>query len=358
MAQAGGLQSLLVCPPGSYRSADGGAAHDAEHALRRHWKRLHALGYRPRSTSPAAARRAAARGFVTYESPLWPRPAYCERRHGIRTIVDEPPGTCEPNGAVCDKYRISREYKFVWRHAFKAGVSSLSPYLSCNMLAMPAAGLLRQLPAPIPGYLHVGSARDPLLRFISAFQEVYFRLRLRPTGPCPHFNVTWLHRAISVASGAGRGCASAKDALHHTALRPVLEQESAPRLFVADVECGIRFPEAEHVLSQSLFLGGNTSVPQPLDMLLRIESLPSDLLRMKQRIGYLQDDKCPLQKKRVASQKPRGVPGRGLILRLLAQDSALLQSVCNIYMQDYLCLGYALPEGCQVAPELHAVERG
>ena len=238
--------ALLVCPPGRYRERVG--VDGAEATLRRHWQRLQALGYRPRSLSPAAAERSVARGFVTFESALWPRPAHCNVRRrgpGPHPIVDEPPGTCEPAGVQCDKYRVSRRYKFVWHHVWKGGTTALSPYLSCNMDAMPAAGLLRQLPAPIPGYLQVGSAREPLQRFVSAFQEVYLRLRIHSDGTrCVHRNVPWLRHASAAASGADGGCAAATEALNGTALLNVL------RRFVADLECATRFPAVEHLYSQ------------------------------------------------------------------------------------------------------------
>ena len=91
-------------------------------------------------------------------------------------------------------------------------------------------------------------------------------------------------------------------------------------------------------------------MPQPVDLLLRLETIQADLDRFKRAVGYSGRDACPLRSERVASQKPAAVPTGGLVRRLLASQPALLQSVCNIYIQDFLCLGYPLPEGCDVAP--------
>ena len=199
------ITPLLVCPPGRY----GASPSNASAQLRAHWRRLLALGYRPHDRHRGAAHRSLARGFVTFESGLWPRPAHCFTQRGLRLVRDVPPGTCEPDGRVCDKYRISRRFRFVWHHVWKGGTTSLSPYLSCNMDALPVAGLLRALPAPLPGYLQVGTAREPLQRFLSAFQEVYSRVRLKPRGArCLHRNVPWLRvamRANGTTSGGGIG---------------------------------------------------------------------------------------------------------------------------------------------------------
>ena len=272
-------------------------------------------------------------------------------------MLDEPPGTCEPVGTHCDKWRISRRYRFIWHHVWKGGTTSLSPYLSCNMYALPVAGLLRRLPAPPPGYLHVGTAREPLKRFLSAFQEVYARVRVRssssssstPGGEgtrCWHRRVPWLLVAMTrAAEPHPEVCAEADTALDAPSLRAVFRQ------FIADVECGTRFANGEHLYSQALFLGGNTSTPQPIDLLLRLESLETDLQTLKRAVGYAEPvDACPLRTERVASEKPRAVPASYALRSLLRDEPELLQSVCNVYMQDYICLGYPLPEGCRLLP--------
>ena len=196
-------------------------------------------------------------------------------------MLDEPPGTCEPDGVVCDKYRISHAHRFVWHHVWKSGTTALSPYLTCNFAAQPVAGLLRTLPAAdASGYLHVGTSREPLRRFVSAFQEVFDRVRVRrratssggsggvhgaatgsapiPTPPsragearsskCYHRKVPWVLVAMSHASRSPHPfvCTDADAPLEPAALRAVFRQ------FVADVECGTRFPNGERTASPCL----------------------------------------------------------------------------------------------------------
>ena len=356
----------LRCPPGAYAgNASAVAARLTQ--LRAHWQRLLELGYVPSGDKKAARRRAAARGFITYESSLWPRPAYCRSaRRSFRldrklpqSVVDEPPGTCEPNGTVCDKYRISHAFKFIWHHVWKGGTTSLSPYLTCNFQAEPTAGLLRTRPPPPADYLHVGTSREPLRRFISAFQEVYLRVRVRappppsqPAAPpppkCYHRNVPWM--LVAMRQSGHRHlhphvCTDASTALNRTALRALFRQ------FVADLECSTRFPNSEHLYSQALFLGANTSRPQRIDTLLRLESLAADVAQLKRAVGYgNRKDACPLTTERSAADKPRAVPHASTLLALLRDEPGLLQSVCNVYMQDFICLGYPLPKGCELLP--------
>jgi hypothetical protein len=370
-------RTLLRCPFGSYQGGRVAAA-EAHAKLTAHWERLVALGYRPLNVSNHARRRAVERGFVTYESPLWLRPAHCgmsRKARRPRPVVDEPPGTCEPDGVTCDKYRLSRAHRFVWHHVWKGGTTSLSPYLTCNMGAEPVPGLLRQQASSIAGYLHVGTARSPLPRFLSAFQEVFSRMRVRTAAEkCFHRHVPWLLVAMarslptaphSTASPAAPPhkihrarrrrrtrrmamtgpCTDPEATLNTSALRAILRQ------FIADVECSVRFPNGEHLYSQSLFLGGNASSPHPIDMLLRLETLDADLRLLKKRVGYGDTrDACPLKTERAAATKPRAVPTATLLLSLLRDEPELLQSLCNVYIQDFVCLGYALPDGCELLP--------
>ena len=37
------------------------------------------------------------------------------------------------------------------------------------------------------------------------------------------------------------------------------------------------------------------------------------------------------------------------------EEPALIQSLCNVYMQDFVCLGYPLPTGCELLPS-HAAQ--
>lgn len=229
------------------------------------------MGHQPLQADPGAAARG--RGFLTYEDRAWPKPAACrafwrrathpahpvhgQRRRGPRSlpVVPRPPGTCEPNGTRCDKWRISRSFRFIWHHVWKAGTTSLSPYLSCNFDALPVASLLRQLGGPVPGYLHVGTAREPLSRFVSGYQEVYFRDLAGSGSRCNHRQVPWLRVALDYAEGGTQSHAprAAGDAGRPKCPIGALGADGALRVleqFVSDVSCGVRFGNGEHLMSQ------------------------------------------------------------------------------------------------------------
>ena len=55
---------------------------------------------------------------------------------------------------------------------------------------------------------------------------------------------------------------------------------------------------------------------------------------------------------RSASEKPPAVPDRGWLRAVLAGTPGLLQSICNICMQDFICSDSATrePEGCELLP--------
>ena len=90
--------------------------------------------------------------------------------------------------------------------------------------------------------------------------------------------------------------------------------------------------------------------------MLRLEHLASDLDSLKTRLGWYGADgpskreSCPLTTERSATEKAIAVPRAPSLRALLAEEPALLQSVCNIYMQDFVCLGYPLPDGCELLP--------
>mmetsp|Transcript_39062 Transcript_39062/g.85859 ORF Transcript_39062/g.85859 Transcript_39062/m.85859 type:complete len:105 (-) Transcript_39062:265-579(-) len=102
------------------------------------------------------------------------------------------------------------------------------------------------------------------------------------------------------------------------------------------------------MLSQSLFLGGNTSTPQPIDMLLRLETLHDDIEAFKKAVGYDQEEVCPLGRERIEGDKPRAVPTKRQLRQLVDENPRLLQAICDILIQDYVCLGYELPNGCEL----------
>ena len=55
---------------------------------------------------------------------------------------------------------------------------------------------------------------------------------------------------------------------------------------------------------------------------------------------------CTVKAENVGAVKPGKLPSRADVAAVLAAESSLLQLACDIYAQDYICLGLPLPEGC------------
>ena len=273
-----------------------------------------------------AARRSVRRGFVTYESLLWPRPAHCfesadavgrgscatSRRARSPTGRRATSTACRARTASCGT-------------TWKVATTTLSPYLSCNFDALPVGGLLRALPAPLPGYLQVGTAREPLKRFVSAVQEVYLRVRIRPNGTrCLHRKVPWIRTAMNGVDGA---CAAADEPMSDGALAAVFRQ------MVADVECGRAFPNV-HTCTRSRS-SSREHVVRTVD-LCSARSL-GDVQTLKRAVGYNGDERCPLRERR-----HREAAGRAARMRSarFSPPRPSVQSICNVFIQDFLCLGY------------------
>jgi hypothetical protein len=67
---------------------------------------------------------------------------------------------------------------------------------------------------------------------------------------------------------------------------------------------------------------------------------------LKRRVGYSAQDTCPLGKERSQGEKPASVPSQRAVRERLAPP--MLQTVCDILMVDFVCLGYSLPPGCEL----------
>ena len=76
--------------------------------------------------------------------------------------------------------------------------------------------------------------------------------------------------------------------------------------------------------------------------------------RRGDHVPVAQDGGQPLKQERAAAEKPRGAPAPNALRAVLAAAPELMQSICNVFIQDFLCLGYPLPDGCAVEPEAPA----
>lgn len=180
-------------------------------------------------------------------------------------------------------------------------------------------------------------------------------------------------------------------------VRGQLDEAARFRAFLRSLECAGRYNRVGHVESVSALLGVSPlselnerlfaasarrrpwcepidTEPPPITMIMRQETLAADLARMLERVNatarvrargcqlpqsrisnvapkFEQSDKLRGSAIRIAQRRERinattGVPSRATLRAILDADPVLMQVVCRVYVQDYACLGYPLPESC------------
>eukprot|EP00958_Prasinococcus_capsulatus_P010428 scaffold1017_cov374-Prasinococcus_capsulatus_cf.AAC.24 len=135
------------------------------------------------------------------------------------------------------------------------------------------------------------------------------------------------------------------------------------RAFVNAVQCSFKdFPNWAHAASMSYFMTQPHMQPSPaseerpeeppeLDFFIRQESFSQDVMEMMRKIGFseeeLRSSKCQLHHRNTASETRRGLLTAEEYLNILSKDEELLLKVCHIYIQDFVCFGYEMPNPCQ-----------
>jgi len=127
--------------------------------------------------------------------------------------------------------------------------------------------------------------------------------------------------------------------------------------FVDDIECGIVYSAAEHLATQMSFITSGYSERAVIDFQLKLTNISSDLDRLRAKIDYpFQGNqsrwKCPLGRENDAAAKAKLVVSKDDYLYTFAKHPELVQRLCTVYIQDYLCLGFQLPLECEGGREL------
>jgi len=101
-----------------------------------------------------------------------------------------------------------------------------------------------------------------------------------------------------------------------------------------------------------------------LDFQIRLANATVDLERLGRRITYQTLHgvpphantsvwKCALGRENDASNKAKLAFSKADFVSVLEHNPAFVQRLCTVYIQDYLCLGFALPPECEGGRELH-----
>ena len=67
--------------------------------------------------------------------------------------------------------------------------------------------------------------------------------------------------------------------------------------------------------------------------------------------------KCPLGRENAVENKGKLALGKADFLAVLAKHPNLVQRLCTVYFQDFICLGFPLPPECEGGRELAWLER-
>uniref|UniRef100_A0A7S0P0U9 Uncharacterized protein n=1 Tax=Calcidiscus leptoporus TaxID=127549 RepID=A0A7S0P0U9_9EUKA len=145
---------------------------------------------------------------------------------------------------------------------------------------------------------------------------------------------------------------------------PTAEQREAALFklisgFVTDLECGVVYSASEHMATQMSFLTSGLVDRAHFDFQIRMQNLSADLERLGQQIEYssaLRRNgsvwKCALGRENEAGKKAKMPISKADFEGALTRHAGLVQRLCTVYMQDYVCLGFTLPLECEGGGEL------
>eukprot|EP00900_Chrysochromulina_parva_P002563 jgi/Chrpa1/12307/Chrysochromulina_OHIO_Genome00017582-RA len=203
-------------------------------------------------------------------------------------------------------------------------------------------------------------SREPISRFVASCFEVLVRLLnhvspsgermpaemyTEPKGPFSpsvlRHGTSWygpLLRTLNASSASERR----------------LELTALVNGFIEDIECAIVYTAAEHLATQMSFITSGYEERSTLDFQIRLANATVDLERLGRRITYQTLHgvpphantsvwKCALGRENDASNKAKLAFSKADFVSVLEHNPAFVQRLCTVYIQDYLCLGFALP---------------
>lgn len=348
------------CPPGAYLQWDAADKAKANERLQSLYKALKSDGLVENTAEASTGVNYATRGYATYESQAWPKPAHCSNvatpsflteawqaeYNGTTLHFDGYSGSLykkDEAPSYMNKVR-SPQYSFEFHYSWKVASTSFPSFLWCEF--WPLSSFKEADPVP-ENYRVAGGVRHPLSRFVSGVLELLERSvnYYCPSGYCTLDNdgfegnvtlteldklTTWYH---FVKNG--------------------FSADDLPQLlggFVHDVECNYEFYASEHFTTQATFLTQGEGCAADLGPLVRLEELDEGLDQMVDELKVQQGGSyknCTMKDSNDASDKPGGLPSEAEMVAVLEKDDALMQRLCKVYAQDYICFGYELPDSCK-----------
>jgi hypothetical protein len=270
------------------------------------------------------------RTWLYYEDPRWPKPLQCNAL-GVLHVGERNPNTvCGPGEAV---YMTSIPSKLDFYHPSKTGSSTIINYLKkldrrASTDYCSSNGGAGKHTTAIQKQVFM-STRSPVERFVSGIGELLVR-------PCP--KQIW------------NSAETMKICLDNHKLNISGGGMELAECIIREHECHPAYCESEHLFSQSFFVsrGGQQLDGPRIDMMFQKNNLSAQLSTFVGEALYGAEGKAPVSVPRVnvgAKKDQRIQRVLGMTDELLKRTE-MLQILCRMYMQDFVCLDLELPEVC------------
>jgi len=295
------------------------------------------------------------RGFASFESSVWPKAEGCKR-----TPIETTPLEVDPRDRFLTAYRpdhpppslskmVNSHFDAEFLLSWKVASTAFPDYLRCAYTGkweMRAASNWTRRNATI-----AAAVRYPIGRWVSAASEILERSinHWCPTGPC--------------STEDGWGQSTLEKIKRTTSWYNVVDPDqggysrqktvSLVEALVQDTACNYYSYASEHLSSQANFMAQNPGSARNLSVVLKLEDIDEGLSNMRSALGVEDDfqamSECSFVQQNVKACKPNKekVPSSEDMMEVLSANKELLQQLCLVYAQDFVCFDYDLPEECK-----------
>lgn len=280
-------------------------------------------------------------GMSVWCSNNWPMPREC-RNDAAARLIDGVWHQTSSSGEAGYPVRSVFGGKVEFIHNYKVASTSLAKTLACEYGPdLLTAGDGTEVTFLVSAF----AVRDPISRFVSAVQEVLQRYinHICPSGPCTNVLglLNWEAQYAAAEKNTHWWRVAATHYFNFTSnmLPELLEA------FIADARCCHAGYAMDHFQTQSAF---STYSVRGVDVVIHLEDAERGLNELAALVG-LKSRKCgSLGMSNDATKKPTNIPSSAEFLEVLRshQNGTLIEALCEIYMQDFMCFDLALPLEC------------
>lgn len=365
-SDAGGQQLTLTpdegkfaqCPPGRYLGVQSLASYK-ERAARLRRALCVSKAHGKTVTNTRETNFFSKRGYMTYESSVWPKSEECVKlpaeRAGKTEWINKIPYKVDTtaSSSMGVQRLVSHAQKLEYRRIWKAASSTMPKYLRCEFTGkwIKARASAEEGAETFNGTYKVFSVvREPIDRWISGVGEIFERT----------INRYCISRMCDESDGFMPE--TPKKVQASTTWYPIMNESETKlpygprrlhmviRAMIHDTSCNYRYYASEHLNTQSTFLAQNPGVAVPISHLIKLEDFDTGLeglVRMAANAST-PTGSCDVLPSNVAACKPSSgnVPTSKEIREALTSHPKFMRELCLVYAQDFVCFDYELPHAC------------